>query len=300
MVTSTRPLALSAGALTDVGRRRSANEDSLLAEHPVYIVADGMGGHEAGDLASAAVVDAFRPLVGRDGLTPEDVVAAVITAHRSVHAIAQRTQRGAGSTLTGMVCVEQDGNLWWLVVNVGDSRVYRLLGNTLQQITVDHSVAQEMVERGQLLRSEMSSFQGRNVITRAMGDVDSEAEYWLLPVVTGERLLICSDGLTGELPDETLRAGLALGGSTEQTVANLIAQANERGGRDNISAVVVDVLAGGMSPDADDVTGALAYTSTATAASSRRAHMQLGDPSRSDEFDLDEDTAPSTRRRSTS
>merc|ERR1712034_41577 len=101
----------------------------------------------------------------------------------------------------------------------------------------------------------MATYSGRNVITRAVGAPDSEAEYWLLPIVTGERLLICSDGLTGELPDESLRAGLALGGSTQQTATTLVMQAVERGGRDNVTAIVVDVVAGGASPDSDDVTG---------------------------------------------
>ena len=126
----------------------------------------------------------------------------------------------------------------------------------------------------------MATYSGRNVITRAVGAPDSEAEYWLLPIVTGERLLICSDGLTGELPDESLRAGLALGGSTQQTATTLVMQAVERGGRDNVTAIVVDVVAGGASPDSDDVTGGIGATSAVVA-------------------DLlpDEDTVPSSKQR---
>lgn len=273
-------LTITTGAQTDTGRRRTMNEDSLLAAYPVFIVADGMGGHDAGDRASAAVIEAFRPLVGVDDLSPHDVMAAVQRAHHSVATIADALPNGAGSTLTGIVVVTQNENRWWLVLNIGDSRVYRLIGDTLQQVTVDHSVAQELVDGGKLRREDMATYSGRNVITRAVGAPDSEAEYWLLPIVTGERLLICSDGLTGELPDESLRAGLALGGSTQQTATTLVMQAVERGGRDNVTAIVVDVVAGGASPDSDDVTGGIGATSAVVA-------------------DLlpDEDTVPSSKQR---
>jgi PPM family protein phosphatase len=277
---STR-LSLTIGARTDTGRKRAVNEDAFLAEYPVFVVADGMGGHDAGDRAATAVVDAFRPLVGRDRLTPECVADAVGRAHAAVAAIARESPRGAGSTLTGIVAVEQSGHAWWLVVNIGDSRVYRLLGNSLQQVTIDHSVAQELVDQGRLAREDMSSYRGRNVITRAVGDPNSAAEYWLLPIVTGERLLICSDGLSGELPDEALRAGLALGGGTSQTAHSLVTQAVERGGRDNITAVVVDVVDGGTSPESDAVTGGLSYTSAVATSAPP----------------VEEDTIPSARRR---
>ncbi|MCR2784269.1 MULTISPECIES: protein phosphatase 2C domain-containing protein [unclassified Microbacterium] len=250
-------LLVTCGTRTDTGLRRAVNEDALLAEHPVYIVADGMGGHDAGDLASAAIIDVFRLLVGRDDLAPEDVAHAVERAHTAVTSIAAATARGAGSTLTGVVAVRQGGVQRWLVVNVGDSRVYRLLTDHLEQLTVDHSVAQELVDEGRLARHEMSTYRGRNVITRAVGEERSRADYWLLPIVTGERLLVCSDGLTGELTDEAIRAGLTLGGAPAPTAAALIAQALGNGGRDNISAIVIDVVAGGISPLEDDTTGGL-------------------------------------------
>jgi len=255
---TSQPLQLTAGAHTDPGMRRTVNEDALLAAYPVYVVADGMGGHEAGDRASAAVVAAFGPLLGREDLSPEDVVAAVASAHASVEAIAAGTARGAGSTLTGVVAVQHDGTPRWLAVNVGDSRVYRLVQDRLEQITIDHSVAQEAVDDGRITRAEMSSFPGRNVITRAVGDAHSRADYWLLPIVTGERLLVCSDGLSGELTDEALRAGLTLGGAPDRTAHALVAQAIALGGRDNITAIVIDVVGGGASPHADDTTGGLA------------------------------------------
>lgn len=245
------------GALTDTGLRRRVNEDAHLASFPVFIVADGMGGHEAGDRASAAVVDAFRGFEGRSDLAPEEVADAVHAAHRAVADIARGTTRGAGSTLTGIVSVRQGEEHRWLVVNVGDSRVYRLVSERLEQLTIDHSIAQEMVDAGRLTREEMSSFEGRNVITRAVGGEHSPADFWLLPVVTGERLLICSDGLSGELSDAAIRAGLLSGASPAQTTGALVAQALAHGGRDNVTAIVVDVVGGGIHPRLEDTTGGL-------------------------------------------
>lgn len=254
-------LQTTSGACSDVGRRRTVNEDAFLAEMPVYLVADGMGGHEAGDRASTAVVEVFRPLVGRDDLSVEDVSRAVDAAHSAVGSIAATTSRGAGSTLAAVVAIRWEGAPRWLVVNIGDSRVYRLLGDRLEQITVDHSVAQEMVDAGRLSRADMGDFPGRNVITRAVGEERSAADYWLLPIVTGERLLLCSDGLTTEIGDEALRAGLTLGGPPLGTARSLVAQAVSAGGRDNVTVVVVDVVSGGVSPAVEDVTGGVSLSS---------------------------------------
>ncbi|GAB3121901.1 PP2C family protein-serine/threonine phosphatase [Glaciibacter psychrotolerans] len=243
-------VALTAGFRTDIGRKRAANEDSLLAASPVFIVADGMGGHEAGDRASAAVIAEFSLLVGRDDVTAAEIAAAVDRAHAAVRDIADGTKKGAGSTLTGFALVRHEGRSCWLVMNIGDSRVYRLFGTELVQLTVDHSVAQELVDAGALRPEDVATYPRRNVITRAVGAPESDADYWLYPVTTGERLLACSDGLSGELSDETIRAGLTLGGSTQHTADLLLGQALERGGRDNISLVVVDVLSASSPRDA--------------------------------------------------
>ncbi|SDQ04727.1 PP2C family serine/threonine-protein phosphatase [Microbacterium sp. cf332] len=279
MTPATAPIDVhvTSGSRTDTGRRRTVNEDALLAAYPVFVVADGMGGHDAGDRASAAVIEVFRPLVGRDDLRPEEVADAVERAHSAVAAVAAGTERGAGSTLSGVVAVQQAGAPRWLIVNVGDSRVYRLLAERLEQLTIDHSVAQELVDAGELSRLEMSTYAGRNVITRAIGGEHSRADYWLIPIVTGERIIVCSDGLTGEISDEALRAGLMMGGSPAQTAESLVAQALAHGGRDNISTIVLDVVAGGISPRLEDTTGDImnseSVTSTvevATARSPRR------------------------------
>lgn len=257
-------LQATVGAHTDTGRRRTVNEDAFLAEFPVFLVADGMGGHDAGDRASTAVADVFRTLVGRRALSVEDVTRAVDAAHSAVAAIAAGTPRGAGTTLTAAVAVEHDGLACWLVANIGDSRVYRLSGDQLEQVTIDHSVAQEMVDAGRLSRAGMATFHGRNVITRAVGGDRSPADYWLLPVATGERLLLCSDGLTSELTDEALRAGLMLGGSADGTAKSLVAQAVSLGGRDNITAIVVDVLSGGATSAFDEITGPASPSAAST------------------------------------
>ena len=248
-------LQTTAGAHTDAGRRRSINEDAFLAQMPVFVVADGMGGHDAGDRASAAVVDVFRSLLGRGEPTVDDVVRAVDAAHASVASIAAATPRGAGSTLTALLAVRHEGVRRWLVVNIGDSRLYRLRGDQLEQVTIDHSVVQELVDAGRLSKADMATSPHRNVITRAVGTERSPADYWILPIVTGERMLLCSDGLTAELSDEAIRAGLSLGGAPQRTAHALVSQAVSLGGRDNITAIVVDVVSGGEGSVLDEITG---------------------------------------------
>ena len=245
---------LSVAAVSDRGLVRTANEDAVLAESPVFLVADGMGGHDAGDVASAAVVDAFRPVVG----TPASIDAvrgALQMAGETVERISDGTRRGAGSTVSGVALVEHEGLPHWLVFNVGDSRVYRFHGAELEQITVDHSLGQEMVDAGRLRREDLATFAQRNVITRAVGSPGSAADSWLVPVVDGERLLICSDGLTGEVNDESIRATLTMSGRPEAAVSALLHRAKLGGGRDNISVVVVDVISGGVRARAEDATG---------------------------------------------
>jgi protein phosphatase len=246
---------LRSGAATDVGQRRAVNEDSFLAEHPVYIVADGMGGHSAGDRASAAIRAQFGTLAGPQSLDPVDVVDAVLSANDAVRALAAESERGAGSTLSGFAVVEQAGELRWMVVNVGDSRVYRLFDGQLEQLTVDHSVVQDLIDAGRLAESERESYTGRNVITRAIGAEDATADYWLMPLINGERLLACSDGLTRELDDATIRQVLLGTATPEHAASELVRRAVEAGGRDNVTAVVVDVIAGGSFAENDEPTG---------------------------------------------
>ena len=247
---------LTVSELTDTGRKRKVNEDSILVSSPVFLVADGMGGYEAGDRASAAVVDAFRTHLAGTGFgTLDSIRDALVAADAGVAVVAGDTKRGAGSTVAGAVLIEHEGEPFWLVFNVGDSRVYRHYGSELEQLTVDHSLGQEKVDRGEMRREDMATYADRNVITRAIGAADSTADSWLVPVTNGERLLICSDGLSSELDDESIRATLTMGGTPESVVGALVQRANLNGGRDNISVVVIDVLSGGGETDGDYTTG---------------------------------------------
>lgn len=235
-------------AVTDVGIKREVNEDSYFAQSPLFVVADGMGGYEAGDQASAAVIDAFCAHVkGPAFPTLAHVRAALSAADLGVTRVAATTSRGAGSTVTGLVLVEHEAAPHWLIFNVGDSRVYRHTGSELQQLTVDHSLGQELVERGEMKLEDLFTFDGRNIITRAIGAAESAADSWLMPVVNGERILICSDGLTSEVQHEAIRAILTMGGSPSSVATALVARAVQNGGRDNVTVIVLDVLAGGMS-----------------------------------------------------
>jgi PPM family protein phosphatase len=270
-MTGVATVELAVSALTDTGLKRTANEDSMLAESPVFVVADGMGGYEAGDRASAAVVEAFRLHVhGPEWPELSDIREALTAADAAVADVAAGTRRGAGSTATGVVLVEHAGAPHWLVFNVGDSRVYRHVGSELEQLTVDHSLGQELVDRGELRPEDMRTFSERNVITRAIGAADSTADSWLMPVTNGERLLVCSDGLHSEVADEAIRATLTMSGRPASAAAALVELAKKEGGRDNITVIVLDVLSGGgdashdggtdlvdlegLDPSADDTT----------------------------------------------
>jgi len=244
--------------LTDPGMKRTANEDSFFAESPVFLVADGMGGYEAGDRASGAVVDAFRAHVRGPGYpTLDDVRDALIAAESGVADVAASTSRGAGSTVTGVVLVEHEGIPHWLVFNVGDSRVYRHEGGDLEQLTTDHSLGQELIDQGKLAREDLNSYGERNVITRAIGAADSTADSWLMPVTNGERLLVCSDGLHSELDDESIRATLTMSGRPESAADALVQRAKLAGGRDNVTVIVIDVISGGDTTGGEFTTGAV-------------------------------------------
>jgi protein phosphatase len=250
--TTVGAVRLNVAALTHPGHRRANNEDAYLARGAAYVVADGMGGYDNGEVASAAVVEAFAQRFHGSGYGDFAAVqAALLDADDHVSAIAQTSARGAGSTVTGVVLVEHEGAAFWLVFNVGDSRVYRHLGSELEQLTRDHSLGRELVDSGQLSPADLTTFRERNVVTRAIGATDSLADSWLIPVVNGERLLICSDGLHGEVDDEAIRAILTMNGRTDSVARALLDRALTNGGRDNITVVVVDVVTGGQSTFAD-------------------------------------------------
>lgn len=235
-------LSLSYGYGTDRGLRRELNEDSFIASDPVFAVADGMGGHEAGEIASGMCV---RALAAMPQLASGErsVTAAVLQQYllRADHSIREATGGRAGTTLTGAVVVEQMGMPYWLVLNIGDSRTYRLSQGNFAQVSVDHSEVQELVDAGEITPEQATVHPRRHVVTRALGTGDeTEADYWLLPVEEGDRILICSDGLTGELTDDHIFRILSTVGHPQDAVDALIQAALRNGGRDNVTVIVVD------------------------------------------------------------
>ena len=236
--------SVSWGVATDTGRTRLANQDSVLARPPVFVVADGMGGHAGGELASALAIAAFATLADRRTVSREDIASVLEAANGQILEQASATgQVGMGTTITGMVVVAPGGVEHWLVFNVGDSRVYRWRRGRLAQITVDHSEVQELVERGDVTEADARSHRLRSVVTRALGsDPAPEADSWLLPLVAGERFLICSDGLIAELPDARI-AEILVAESPEAVADLLVRAAVEAGGSDNVTVIVVDVVA---------------------------------------------------------
>jgi serine/threonine protein phosphatase PrpC len=246
------PIVVAAGAASHTGMRRRVNEDAFLAQAPLFLVADGMGGHDAGDRASAAVVAEFGTLVGREDLDIDDVRAALRRARTTVEAIAS-DGRAAGTTLSGVIVTEVGGIGYWLTVNVGDSRTYRLAAGVLEQVSVDHSVVQELIDAGVLDGESAASDSRRNEITRAIGaGSDGKADYWMVPAEPGDRILVCSDGLSGELTAERLRTVLVEEADPQDAATRLIHEALLHGGRDNVTAVVVDALSVGGHADLYD------------------------------------------------
>jgi serine/threonine protein phosphatase PrpC len=205
-------------------------------------VADGMGGHEAGEVASGMCVRALAQLpqlaTGERTATASQVQHYLDVADESIRAA---TGSRAGTTLAGVVVVEQMGIPYWLVLNIGDSRTYRLNQGRLTQVSVDHSEVQELVDTGEITAEQATVHPRRHVVTRALGAGDeTEADYWLLPVEEGDRMMVCSDGLNGEISDEQMFDILSTVADPQEAVDQLIQAALRSGGRDNITVIVVD------------------------------------------------------------
>lgn len=236
--------------VTDAGGRPQ-NEDAFLSIGPVHVVADGMGGHLAGAAASDAVVEAFRPLAHAPRVTPDDVAHAVERAQLEVEALSYRVGGDSGSTLAGVIAVEHEGEPWWMVINIGDSRVYMIEGGALIQLTVDHSYVQQLVDSGEITAAQAEHHPQRNIVTRAVGDGHAEFDAWLLRARPGRRLVVASDGLMKAMPDARIASIVSLAGEAGLTAARLVESAVEAGATDNVTAVVVDTLHGQTGADAD-------------------------------------------------
>jgi protein phosphatase len=240
---------VSWGSATHAGRTRPVNEDALLAAPPIFLVADGMGGHASGGTASSIVVEEFRAPADSSFVTAEWVMAAFRRAHDRI-----RTAFNGGTTVAGLAAVQQNGNPYWLIFNVGDSRVYHCANGQVVQISVDHSVVQELIDSGELSADKARTHPHRHIITRAVGSPEEiRPDFWLLPAVSGDRLMICSDGVTSEIgPDEIGQLTRSLDGPAQSVAESLLELALRYGGRDNITVVVVDVLAVEAEPSSTD------------------------------------------------
>ena len=223
---------IRAGAATDVGKVRRRNEDSAFVGNGVYAVADGMGGHAAGDVASDLAVAALRRLDDLPDRGPHDVRDEVLRANEDILAAAAADPAlgGMGTTATGLCLARVDGEQCWVVFNVGDSRVYRFVGGELEQLTVDHLAPESLTHR-------------RGVITRALGtDPGPRPDLWVRRAAPGERYLVCSDGLSLELTDQEIAAILGACPDAGQAADELVRRAVVAGGRDNVTVIVVDHL----------------------------------------------------------
>jgi protein phosphatase len=236
---------LRAGAATDVGRVRQINEDRYLCDDDagLYAVADGVGGHQAGEVAAQTAVETLQEAFTDH--TIEGLSSAVQMASQAVWRLAQTAseKRGMGTTLTAIGLVLEDGEEQLGLANVGDSRAYLLQHGQLEQLTEDHSLVEEMVREGKLTRAEAAVHPQRSIITRALGmEPEIEVDAWQLIPYRGDRLLLCSDGLTNELSDERIAATLRQLADPTDAARDLVRQARAEGGGDNITVVVVDVL----------------------------------------------------------
>ena len=243
---------MKAFALTDVGQRRKINQDCVYASvEPVgnlpnlFIVADGMGGHKAGDFASRFAVNAVRESIGASQETnPIKLIRdAIELANRGIlrESDEHEEMRGMGTTIVVTTIIDR----YAYTANVGDSRLY-LLGDSLKQITKDHSLVEEMVRLGEITEAEARNHPDKNIITRAVGATPYvDIDFFDYKVEPGGMILMCSDGLSNMVEDEDIRRILRRTISIEDKARVLVETANENGGKDNIAVILVE-------PDSDE------------------------------------------------
>ena len=239
---------MKAYAVTDVGRSRSMNQDSVFASvDPVgplsnlYMVADGMGGHQSGDLASRYLVRNLCTYIREtDGEPPEVLLRAVQQVNGELYQLSTEKPEYAGMGTTLVAATVKDGVLY--VANVGDSRLYLVRRDGLKQVTRDHSFVEEMVSMGRMERGSQSYLEKKNIITRAVGiDRRVEVDLFEVELEEGDYILLCSDGLSNMVDNTDLFRLSFLPGSLEKKAEAMVTLANERGRRDNISVVLVEI-----------------------------------------------------------
>jgi serine/threonine protein phosphatase PrpC len=224
-------------SLTDTGRLRPDNEDSLFVREPLFVVADGMGGARAGEVASQVAVEAFQEGLPERGTAEERLTEVVQEANRRIHALSREHEerQGMGTTLTAAML--EDASI--TIAHVGDSRAYLFREGQLQRLTQDHSLVAELVRRGKLTEEQAEEHPQRSIITRALGiEPAVEVDTWSYSARHGDVLLLCSDGLTSMLTEEQIVDVLSRRETLQEAARALIRTANEAGGRDNISVIL--------------------------------------------------------------
>ncbi len=236
-------ITFKVGAKTDIGNHRETNQDSFLVSDAVLAVADGMGGHAGGEVASLIAVEALAEIESIESI--DELILGVESANERVISRAEEDPdlEGMGTTVTVLVALDRAESNRIGVANVGDSRLYRLTESVLHQHTRDHSLVEEMVRSGELTPAEARDHPWKNVITRALGiEEEVGVDAWELVPVTGDRYLICSDGLFNEVDDAEI-ADVLTGVADPQAAADdLVKRACEAGGHDNVTVVVVDIV----------------------------------------------------------
>jgi serine/threonine protein phosphatase PrpC len=258
---------------TDTGRQRNANEDSYFVRAPIFVIADGMGGAQAGEVASKAAADAFD--VDLSEAPPERILRETIAAaNRRIHDLARTdpSRAGMGTTLTAAIVDAEREEVG--IGHVGDSRAYRLRGGKLEQLTRDHSLVEEMRRKGQLTEAQAEDHPQRSIITRALGpEPEVEPDIQTVPAVPGDVFLLCSDGLTTMLGEKQIAKLLAATASLQAAVRALVDEANRAGGRDNITVLAFrlgDAAAPRREPEGATLIGPSAEEAGLTATEVRR------------------------------
>ncbi|HJV04881.1 MAG TPA: Stp1/IreP family PP2C-type Ser/Thr phosphatase, partial [Actinomycetota bacterium] len=230
------------GVRSDVGRVRQGNEDSFMVHEPLFAVADGMGGHQGGEVASKLALETLGRLTLEDTRdTAPNLADAVRQANRAVleKASTDPGLHGMGTTLTALVA----GANRVFLAHVGDSRAYLLRDGSLEQLTEDHTVVESLVREGRLTRQEAEIHPQRSILTRALGvDGEIEVDERSEEVSPGDRILLCSDGLTGMVPEPEIQRILSELDDPQRAADALVDAANDAGGQDNITALILDVL----------------------------------------------------------
>jgi protein phosphatase len=238
---------------TDTGRQRRENEDSAYVRAPVFVVADGMGGAQAGEVASSIAIEAFEHGLADSGTPEERLAERVRDANQQIYdrSRAEHGREGMGTTLTAAFV--DDAHL--AIAHVGDSRAYMFRDGELTRLTQDHSLVDELVRQGKLTEEQAAEHPQRSIITRALGpEPNVEVDTWTYPVRAGDVLLLCSDGLTSMVSEEGIAEVLASAENLDEAGRRLIEAANEAGGRDNITVVLFRIEEAGSDAVTDQPT----------------------------------------------